>query len=362
MKELSIEEKAKRYDEALKVLHKYDGANIMFSQSLKEEMFPELKESWDERIRKAIINVFASHADYEIFFGASVEDILAWLEKQAVRENPSKPYTFKPIIRLLEMIEPTDRLKSYCKKLIDSLADEGYDTDASIVGEYLKQINGEKVPMATMDGDSPSDTQETDFFDDFRKCDSEEVPDSYHKFSVGNCLTDGSFSYLIVSIHDGKYYLDGGYAVDIQFADEIYHLWDVMKDAKDGDILYSKDCNLLFIYKDRNTCHAGCNLNYMADNVIVDTSICIPSDSVLASIKQCRVLFEQMRKIGYEWHPIIKQVRPICRTIEKKKDIDDDTVRLNRIITFLENCRLPEGDIMTKDIAWLKAFGDKLGI
>ena len=29
MKELSIEQKAKAYDEALKVLHKYDGANII---------------------------------------------------------------------------------------------------------------------------------------------------------------------------------------------------------------------------------------------------------------------------------------------------------------------------------------------
>ena len=55
MKELSIEQKAKAYDEALKVLHKYDGANIMFSQSLKEEMFPELKESEDERTRKEIV-------------------------------------------------------------------------------------------------------------------------------------------------------------------------------------------------------------------------------------------------------------------------------------------------------------------
>lgn len=55
MKELTIEEKAKAYDEALKVLHKYDSANIMFTQDLKEEMFPELKESEDERIRKEIV-------------------------------------------------------------------------------------------------------------------------------------------------------------------------------------------------------------------------------------------------------------------------------------------------------------------
>ena len=42
----------------------------------------EINESEDERIRKAIINVFATHKDYEIFFGVSVEDIIAYLEKQ----------------------------------------------------------------------------------------------------------------------------------------------------------------------------------------------------------------------------------------------------------------------------------------
>ena len=36
----------------------------------------------DEKIRKALINVFATHKDYEIFFGVSVENIIAWLEKQ----------------------------------------------------------------------------------------------------------------------------------------------------------------------------------------------------------------------------------------------------------------------------------------
>ena len=84
MKELSIEEKAKRYDEALKVLHKYDGAHIMFTQDLKEEMFPELKESEDERIRKALIRYFTlsdEHA-YNEACGVSYRDIVAYLEKQ----------------------------------------------------------------------------------------------------------------------------------------------------------------------------------------------------------------------------------------------------------------------------------------
>ena len=93
MRELSIEEKAKRYDEALKVLHKYDGANIMFSQSLKEEMFPELKESKDERIRKALIFHYQGDGyictnEYRIDF----KDICTWLEKQGepTEINPSE--------------------------------------------------------------------------------------------------------------------------------------------------------------------------------------------------------------------------------------------------------------------------------
>lgn len=82
---LSIEEKAKAYDEALKVLHKYDGANIMFTQDLKEEMFPELKENMDERIRKKLISYFSAvkgFSSLEYNYGITGEDVIAWLKKQ----------------------------------------------------------------------------------------------------------------------------------------------------------------------------------------------------------------------------------------------------------------------------------------
>lgn len=70
-----------------------------------------------------------------------------------IEQKPAdKEYTFKAIPRLLEMIQPTDRAKSYCQKLIDSLEQEGYSTDAKIVRGWLKKMNGEKVAMATMDG------------------------------------------------------------------------------------------------------------------------------------------------------------------------------------------------------------------
>ena len=62
MKELSIEQKARRYDEAIKkaeslykVSEPMSGCNVII-----ETLFPELKESGnkDERILKALINGF----------------------------------------------------------------------------------------------------------------------------------------------------------------------------------------------------------------------------------------------------------------------------------------------------------------
>ena len=82
---MTQEEKAQRYDEAIETARKInsgEGVPTPPDWTICEVIFPELKESEDEKIRKALINVFATHKDYEIFFGVSVEDIRAWLESQ----------------------------------------------------------------------------------------------------------------------------------------------------------------------------------------------------------------------------------------------------------------------------------------
>lgn len=78
-------------------------------------------------------------------------------EKQNEQNPTNKEYTFKAIPRLLEMIQQTYKAKSYCQKLIDSFEQEGYIADANIVRDCLKQMNGEKVAMATMDEQESTD-------------------------------------------------------------------------------------------------------------------------------------------------------------------------------------------------------------
>jgi hypothetical protein len=95
MRELSIEEKAKAYDEALKRasnLYK-DAVEMENNMTTKtcEIIFPELSESEDERIRKDIIFYIKAIANNENISPDSKKECktwIAWLEKQG-REKPA---------------------------------------------------------------------------------------------------------------------------------------------------------------------------------------------------------------------------------------------------------------------------------
>ncbi len=81
MKELSIEEKAKRYDESLERARVYKGL-----QAEMEFIFPELKESEGERICGKLIAFLkqckAVYGDGFKQFDIDINDALAWLEKR----------------------------------------------------------------------------------------------------------------------------------------------------------------------------------------------------------------------------------------------------------------------------------------
>lgn len=88
MKELSIEQKAQRYDEVIerakKLQETCDSTAVV---GWCEYLFHELKESEDEKVRKALLRFHASTIDID---GIQGKEILAWLEKQG-KETSWKP-------------------------------------------------------------------------------------------------------------------------------------------------------------------------------------------------------------------------------------------------------------------------------
>ncbi|MDY6423701.1 MAG: hypothetical protein SPL06_02980 [Bacteroidales bacterium] len=85
MKKLTIEQKAQRYDEVIEraKTEKEKSRNLGLLEFI-DENFPELSESEDERIRKALINGFKDYKgwDEEWFDGITVREAIDWLEKQ----------------------------------------------------------------------------------------------------------------------------------------------------------------------------------------------------------------------------------------------------------------------------------------
>lgn len=112
MKELTIEEKAQRYDEALKVIKDNldtlnevtktgaEGVDIQAIKNCFYRAFPELKESEGEQIRKALLRFHKSTIDID---GIKGEDILTWLEKQCEQKLTVPKWRYKndntPLLR-----------------------------------------------------------------------------------------------------------------------------------------------------------------------------------------------------------------------------------------------------------------------
>ena len=103
---MTDKEKAKAYDEALKkasAAHKDDDRHL---KATLERIFPELKESEDEKIKKAIIEFFESEDDNATYSLVRKKDIIAWLEKQGKEEYGGlKSFKDEDVCKFMQYIE-----------------------------------------------------------------------------------------------------------------------------------------------------------------------------------------------------------------------------------------------------------------
>ena len=91
MKELSIEEKAKAYDEAIERAKNFIENGDERERTIAESIFAGImEESEDERIRQFLIHEVTETSDKIMSYrNMSKKDVLAWLEKQKAVEVPN---------------------------------------------------------------------------------------------------------------------------------------------------------------------------------------------------------------------------------------------------------------------------------
>ena len=80
------------------------------------------------------------------------DEVLAFIT--SLQQEQPEGLHFTPLNRLIQKIPSenwNDTVNNYAKKLCDCLTKEGYLKDAAVLQGYISYMNGNNVPVATMD-------------------------------------------------------------------------------------------------------------------------------------------------------------------------------------------------------------------
>ena len=293
---MTREEKAKAYDEAIERAKDFMNGEVHYELKMGENImcwiFPELRESEDERIRKALIEMVHDTTADELLFDYCIhkEDALAWLEKQE------------------SIGEIVERCKTswYNEGKIAGMAEGLTDDEKYQQGWHdALEKQGERKPF---DYENATIVQK-----DFSpKVTSKIEP----KFKVGDWVLHNTagFVYMIQTIGRDGYGVisrDGKTSVVNYSAEIYYRLWSI-KDAKDGDVL-ANDYYIFILKKsadywssDRtpNSVKAYCGIKPNGNFEIGKDNWCFCGTLNIhpATKEQRELLFQKMRETGYYWN------------------------------------------------------------
>ena len=374
MKELSIEDKAKRYDEIIDLVNAkwhYKNQPCIIDIS---DIFPELKESEDEGIRKEILEFFCQFENGKLR-GVDISSWIAWLEKQGEKKQESNypKFDFDDILAIQCCIETVkkvqedkelyDKLLSLHSRLHDAywLEKQGNKPQGKSALEAIKKENvdnANKAEPKDYNGIDPHYFKPTDKFEP--------------KFHIGDWIVNISKEmFLIKGINNGYYTLEdvngNVYTPCLQPIEDDNHLFTI-QDAKDGDVLACKEEILLFkSYSVQNRISLYCwyngQTNNFHDKEVVDTLLTTRNKVCPATKEQCDLLFSKIKEAGYEWNAENKQLKKIeqksVEWSEEDKNMLEDTIYM---VTMQrdENRSDNEYQRAEKCIDWLKSLKDRV--
>ena len=331
-----------KYKDALERAKKwYNAPNAdkipTYANRILADVFPELGESEDEKVRKALIKgVESCKASGWTNFGNNVDIdvVIAWLERQkSVGEIVSRCktswYNEGKIAGQAECLTADER---YWQGWHDALE---------------KQSNPDTTKFISFDFNAfDSELQEASYYipkgysaeikDDkviIKKADKKQSP----KFKVGDWIINKQGSAFLIAYIDEenqRYVFEiGGYSKEqmnyenIEFANTHYHLWSI-SDAKDGDVLAEESCIFIIQKLGDNNTAAKTYCTLYNDGDFDDGSILyFDIDSTKPATKeQCELLFRKMKEAGYEWDAGKKELKKLDNFAKFAVDCADKLV------------------------------------
>ena len=331
----------KRYDDALKRAE----AILKVAQNQKEiydsitTIFPELKESEDEEIRKTLIEYFNAYPkDYYCELKTSC--IIAWLEKQGRKEttwNKEDEENMNNVLYIFNQVKDNffykeddiaEKTINWLKSLKDRLCSNNeYDKDMLGAIEYCIK-NKRPLEKEHIDWVEKQGEQKETLCD---KCKKEQPPHSCQditalgrcyiegmntsnkvepKFKVGDWVVYDHRTYQIVELPQGRH-VNASLSRNgkIEQAPLPYCEKWTINDAKPGDVLVFDD--IIMIFKNiRSVCTANTYILY-CDRIVVDDWCDFGDNAQPATKEQCDFLFKKMKECGYEWDAEKKEPKKI---------------------------------------------------
>lgn len=269
-----------KYEQALeRCKEEFNFNNLAYShEEIKQKLqrvFPELKESEDERIRKELIECVKG-----IYKGCCTEETrkernmyLAWLEKQ---DHDGKMWIYRDV---------------YLKEK-EQLVQDGIDEVLQHPQKYGLEKQGKQ-----------------------KSADKVEP-----KFKVGDWIVHCNEDIdLITGIEETGYIINEGSGYIPFVCEDDMRLWTI-EDAKDGDVLASENgCPFIYKNTDGIEAHFYCCVS-ITNSLCVDdgTNHCGYKESSKPATKEQRdLLFQKMKEAGYEWDAEKKELKKI----EQKPDM-----------------------------------------
>lgn len=364
-----------RYEEALKRAKEFVGKEECINL---EYIFPELKESEDEKIRKWLI------AQLEIKSGSNDIDrenmilkAITWLEKQG-----NTNIFDVPKISIKNAVEVTSRMQ-YIDDDIKSIAEfimdyANWDLHKDEWNQPTLTVPLFRVLDALIQKGKPYCICNQNIEKQGEQKPADKIKT---KFKAGDYVVDNcGYVWRIEGIINQFYALegiDGGESrPTIEWVNKTFHLWTI-SDAKNGDILHStgfhNDC--IFIFNgldnwkfdepsgDRAVATGYCCLSVSADNMEfgMQGPDCVEVSTVKPATKiQRDLLFRKIKEAGYKWDAEKKELKKIEH---KPTWSDEDESNFQGIIDELKANKhhAPDYDLPTYDrfLSWFKSLKER---
>ena len=353
---MTQEEKAKAYDEALERAKNLQKDAIDMEEYIRakqcEIIFPELK-SEDERVRKWLLGFVQGLPDEGLdfhFYNLNKEQVIAWLEKQKVTDEE---IIFRPVVGTDIRIAAKQALEKIeiGKKVVLAFNGAYIPVNGKTVGEIdseydawlekqkdtnvLIQEASEKAYTEGMrverkhwlekqEEQSDSDVKDYTNIDPHFGKPADKVEAKFHE---GDWIIHHGTEniYQVVAIIDNQYQLKYGDNYTIQNCadvDRCARLYDIVKDAKDGDVLYHSDTasNGIFIFKELLEYGFGkkviCYCDYDSEDgfCLGESHTCCWTDAKIlhpATKEQRDTLFKAMADAGYTFDFEKKELKKV---------------------------------------------------